>query len=346
MTRPLHVLAIIAVIILGSCTSYVRIDTVQPAAVNIPKDYKKVLLINRTGEDPAFAATNKLERMLTGDWSKRNTKLSFSILHGLSAELTNSMKHYEVQILKDTILRGTGNQTFPATLTTTFIDSLCAKYGVDFVIALETFGLDVVNKANGTPAVMNVVGLAINTLSGPTYSLGAVVKAGWRIYPAGGSNLIDQFPQVMSWDFGRDGIPDQAVLLQLSNAKESMNKALRTAGNRYGSSITPHPLVLQRKVYTSGSSSLNAAARYTSLGQWDNAMAIWDKNLNGSSIKVRKRSLYNLAVYYELNNNLDAAIKMAETSYIECGFKDGLYYSNDLKHRKSMESKVREQMGE
>ena len=56
--------------------------------------------------------------------------------------------------------------------------------------------------------------------------------------------------------------------------------------------------------------------------------------------------MYNLAVYYEVVGNLDAAIKMAETCYSETGFRDALDYANALRSRKSMERKVAEQTGQ
>ena len=56
--------------------------------------------------------------------------------------------------------------------------------------------------------------------------------------------------------------------------------------------------------------------------------------------------MYNLAVYYEVMGNLDAAIKMAETCYSETGFRDALDYANALRGRKKMEKRVAEQTGE
>lgn len=344
---PVLLLLLSLLLLLPCCNSSVRINAVEPAAVSIPKEYKKVLLINRTGEDPKYAAQNKMERVLTGDWSKKNPKVSFEILNGLSQEMSGSMKAYEVQILTEKIFMGTGNQQFAEALTTAFIDSLCTKYGTDFVVSLETINLDVVSKANGAPAVFNVVNIGLGTLAtgGPTYTLKAVVKGGFRVYPADGSNLLDEFTSVIQWDFERDRIPDLAVLTMLSNAKESMNRALRRCGADYGYSLSPHPIVLHRTVYTRGSASLKAASRYTDLGKWDDALGIWNKSLNSNSRKEKSRCMYNIAVYYEVMGNLDAAIKMAEACYAEMGMREGLDYANALRARKKMERKAAEQTG-
>ena len=292
MRKALFFLLLLPLLLLlfPACTSSTRIDTVAPAAVNIPKEYKKVLLINRTKEDPKFSQSNKMERMLTGTWAKNNPQLSFQVLSGLSAELTSSMKAYEVKTLTDTLFMGTGNQQYPETFTPVFIDSLCKKYGVDFVIALETFHFDIVSKANGKPATFNVVGIGLaNVMSGPTYSLAALVKGGFRIYPSSGTGLIDQFTNTITWDFQRDGVADLPVLTQLSTAKESVNRALRFCGSDYGYTLSPHPISIYRTVYTRGHETLEAAGRYTNLGQWDPAMNIWDKNLTSTNSKLKKR---------------------------------------------------------
>ncbi|MCC7303637.1 MAG: hypothetical protein IT233_13435 [Bacteroidia bacterium] len=347
--KRILLLFIPASLILASCNSSVRINTVEPSAVNIPKQFKKVLLINRTAEDPKYASTNKMERILTGDWSKRNPKVSFEILNGLSSEMSNSLKAYEVQILTEKTFMGTGNQQFAEPFAPAFIDSLCTRYGVDMVVSLETINLDVVSKANGTPATFNVVGIGMSTImsgGAPTYTLMAVVKGGFRIYPADGSNLLDEFTAKINWDFGKDKISDLMVLSMMSNAKESMNRALRYCGSTYGYGLSPHPLTLHRKVYTRGSAALKSASRYTDLGKWDDALGIWNKHVSSSSTKEKKRCMYNIAVYYEVMGELDKAIKMAEACYTEMGMKEGLEYSNALRARKKMERKAAEQTGE
>jgi hypothetical protein len=333
-------------LLMAACTATVRINTVQPAAVNIPKEFKKVLLINRTGEDPNYKQTNKIEKMLSGDWSKRNPRNTFKVLEGLGAELTNSMKNYQVQILKDTIFMGTGNVMFPEYLKPDFIDSLANKYEADFVIALETFDMDMISKVNGAPVTFNVVGIVAATPMGPTYTILHVTKLGWRIYPVGGGSLIDQHQHSYTMDFQRMGIPDQTVLLQLPKAKEGVNVALFDAGSFYGDRITPHPITLVRQFFTSGSSSIKQGARLAHLGKWDEAADRWAVGTKSGRRKVGKRSYYNMAVYYEVMGNLDEAIKMAETSYSVYGFREGLRYSNMLKHRRNMARRVDEQAGE
>src|ERR1051326_5512112 len=219
LSRPMKkvfTLLLIAAVFFPSCTAYVHFDAIQPAYVNIPVQYKKILLINRTRPD-AKRSIDKLENVLTGEWGKQDSKASFRCLDGLSQNLQSSLKNYQTMVLKDTNLAGTGNMIFPPAMPPRFIDSVCAKYGADIAIVLEAFDTDVISKANGAPVLLSPLPL-LNPLAGPTFTLFSRVKAGFRIYDPKNNDMIDQFTLSTNYDFALMNIPDQEVLLHLPHA--------------------------------------------------------------------------------------------------------------------------------
>ncbi len=346
MKNILTLLCAAYALLITGCTAIAHFDTVQPAAVNIPPEYKKVVLLNRTRPAHQFLVGNKFEQIMSGDWGKKDENITFLCLNALSGALSGSMKHYEVDIINDKIYMGTGNESFPTeSLAPAFIDSICRAHNADFVIALEAFDISVVSKVNGLPATFNVVNIAAVTPSGPTFTLRSVVNTGWRIYPARGSSMIDQFINKASFDFGSMSITDQEVLLRTSRAREGLNRNCSMAGEDYAYRITPHPVTLHREWYTSGSASMKEARRLAFVNRWNDAFSIWQANSGSGKRKVAFRSLYNLAVYYEMCGKLDEAIKTAEDAYVRYHKRAALYYSDNLKFRKGMDARAQEQLG-
>ncbi|HEY6162015.1 MAG TPA: DUF6340 family protein [Bacteroidia bacterium] len=335
-------LLLLAALFFPSCTAYVHFDAIQPAYVNIPVQYKKILLINRTRPD-AKRSIDKLENVLTGEWGKQDSKASFRCLDGLSQNLQSSLKNYQTMVLKDTNLAGTGNMIFPPAMPPRFIDSVCAKYGADIAIVLEAFDTDVISKANGAPVLLSPLPL-LNPLAGPTFTLFSRVKAGFRIYDPKNNDMIDQFTLSTNYDFARMNIPDQEVLLHLPHALQGVYENGFMCGNDYGYRVAPHMASRTREIYRKGNYQLKMAYRSAVVGKWDDAYAIWQKNITCGKRRAEWHSYYDLAVYYEKTGNLNLAIETAEKGFQLYGRRPLLYYSNILKDMKVEEKRVVEQL--
>ncbi len=331
---------------LSGCVATVSFDAVQPAPVDIPTAYKKVVILNRTGSDKQYQSSTQLEGFLTGEWFKQDKKITFFCLEGLADYLVGSMKKYETEIITDSVFKGTGTEIFPETFSPDFVSRICKKYKADFLIALEAYDIDIISKVNGTPVTFNVLDIATATPAGPTYTLRTVVKSGWRIYPANSAALIDQYMGKTTYDFSAMNVPDQAVLLGLPASREVVNKTSRFAGNNYADRITPEMITIHRNFYKSGNAAMKEAARFTYVSKWGQAFDIWQQNMNSPKKKVAWRSMYNMAVNYEVTGNLDEAIKMAESAYVKYRKRPALDYANNLKRRQEMINQANQQLGE
>jgi hypothetical protein len=340
--RKVSTLALLAAWLLTACTSYVHFDAIKPAAVNIPPDFKKVLLVNRSGIPRN--GFNKFEQVVTGEWKGEDRKAGFRCLEGIGDMLTRSLKGYSTMVLKDTILAGgPGNMVMAEPLGKRTLDSLCKKYGADFVITLEAFDTDILNKATGAPVMLSPLPL-INPLAGPTFTLMSRVKAGFRIYDPKNGNLVDRFDMSQNYDFAYMHISDQEVMLHLPHVIEGICQNGYNVGSDYGYRVSPQMTQRTRMIYRKGNSMMKIADRSMAVGKWDDAFATWQQVSTSGKTKAAWHAMYNMAVYYEKIGNLSKAVETAEKGYQQFGRRPLLDYSYVLRDMQYEEKKVVEQL--
>jgi hypothetical protein len=341
--KKIFTLTIAIALLAAGCRSTVGFQVIEPAFITLPPQLKKVVILNRTAAD-RLKPFNQLEQMLSMEWAKEDGKASVRCIEGLGATLANSLKQYQVVVLKDTNLVGTGDKILPEPFKKSFIDSICKKYSADFVIALESFDTSILNKANGLPATLSAMTIT-SVISGPSYTLMSSITTGWRIYDPNAKNLYDQYQEKANYDFAAMRITDQEVILHLPHALQGIYQNGALCGENYGFRIVPHEVTRFRFMYRKGSSDLRLAHRYAAVGKWDEAYNIWQKNTNSGKRKVAYRSLYNMAVYNEKMGDINNACKIIEDAYIKYNRRQALDYKNNLEFIKLQNQKANEQLG-
>ncbi len=128
----------------------------------------------------------------------------------------------------------------------------------------------------------------------------------WRIYL---KDSIAVFEEFLSKDtlhyYNRS---DMAREDYLSVTSVIRNGSLEM-GFRYGIRQIPLWTGVSRIVFRGGDKKLMEAAQYTDRGEWAPAVEIWMELTEHESERIAAKAFHNLAVYYELKDNLQFAFK-------------------------------------
>ena len=93
---------------------------------------------------------------------------------------------------------------------------------------------------------------------------------------------------------------------------EMIKQVSNISGENYGSYIMPHWVKADRKLYQGYEQKLRLSAEYSSNGDWENATKTWEDLLSSNNTIVKAKAAYNLAVWYEMNDDLDKALEYAK----------------------------------
>ena len=122
----------------------------------------------------------------------------------------------------------------------------------------------------------------------------------------------------------------------------------RSLGADYAYKIAPMPVRITRSFVGKSRkwANLEQGSRYADVGDWEQAIRVWETGLNGAPVKEAGFMAYNIGIGYEVLGDLDKAREWAQRSYTEYGNKDGQRYVSTLNSRIRNEQLAREQLGE
>ncbi len=85
----------------------------------------------------------------------------------------------------------------------------------------------------------------------------------------------------------------------------------KVVGYSFGIRNVPVWNEISRIVYLGYEKELRLAAKHTNKGEWEKAKILWEQNLSSEDKKLAAKCAYNLAVYYELEDDIDTALQYA-----------------------------------
>lgn len=324
-----------AIVLLSSCGSMnnLRLNVFEPAFINVPDSIKNVGMINRYMGQRDKKAINIVEGILTGEGIGGDKQGSIAALKELGYMMSNSGR-YNVKELPDKVVKGVGPEGMPAPIDLSVLDSLALVYQVDGFVVLENFDSDINRHISPSPnPIVLPIGISI---PGIRIHMKVFANSHWRFYDMQSRSILDQFSSQSFVSYNADAVSELLASGKLPMAKDAVGKAGQLAGNDYSLRIVDHYIWVGRSYYKGGSNEMKHAARMVRVKDWDGASIIWKKQLEIGRPKVASRALYNLALYYEVKGNLNAAIQSAEECYKRYNDKKSLRYFQILKDRQSM----------
>lgn len=338
---------LLSLVIGVSCTKNVSLTRLAPAEISIPSHVQRLLIVDRTEpESQGFAI---IEGILTGEAPFEVKNAIETTLATIHQEL-NTSPRYEVIRARERLKGGFFSQTFPQPLMWSQIESLCASYNADAVLALEKFSSDfivtdkkaLIKKTVGTgkeAKVIEVDGI---------YAEGvASVQVGFRFYDPTNRNIADQidFNKTNLWSAEAE-TRTQALALMIDKVRATQVVG-QMAGASYARRVAPMYLTVSRSFFPKSKTNLllEKGARLAEVNQWEQAIDTWMLGLEApNDEKTAGRLAYNIAIGYEVLGNLVLAQEWAGKAYTDFGFKKGRSYAGNLTQQIMAEELVRQQL--
>jgi len=306
-------------IILAGCLVFIitgapgiHFDVMIPSYISLPENIQKVALVDRSVKnEKGLQAAGSL---LSGEVFRQDKNTSFQVLEGLISQLNSTRKLTAVRTSRQ-LMNDAQGKALPSLLSWEEVESLCAEFNTDALLALEVYDSDFIPGYN-----------EVN------------VTIGFRIYDPLTKLIGDQFVFTHRAQLGGQA---NSVLGTVGLALEKEN-AVRDlsfhAGMLYGRRICPFWINVERTYYRKPRSDQNlaAGARMMEVNDWNGAIASLQKAAeNGKKRKTRGRASHNLAVVYEITGDLNAAITWAQSAWTNHRNKDSKEYLYELNVRKN-----------
>ena len=325
-------LILISFFILG-CKTDLFLNVQEPPAVFLPKDYVSAGVVNRTLTSGTQGILDKIEAGLSLEGPELDYVGSTDAVESCYDELTRNPRFQKVLLLDEMQLQTPGLDVFPAQLDWSEVERICIENDVQVLFVLEMFDTDTkVTYSQQTRQVNNPLGGTIPVLE-HTATSRTNLKTGWRIYDPATKTVLDQF-YVSDWITSTGtGINPAKAAAVLMNRKEAVKQVSKSVGRMYANRVEYVLLRVRRDFYNKGSRNLKTGRRKALIGDWDGAAEYWEKDLTHRKRKVAGRATYNMAVYAEINGDVENAYELANKAYTEFGITYARNYAAILNQR-------------
>jgi len=295
------ILIILFFLLTTSCTVYkdYQIDVYRPGMIAVPPDAQKVAIVYRN-----FKYTNDtLQHFYQDDFklkrAKNDPKDLDSILVNLTMqELAKNLKDNntfnEIRIFPELFKQHRGDKL--PVLDMDVVRKISSTSDADLLISLETYSYFYSEYSQ------------TEQLSTPSNEV--ITAAAWAVYDPIANRLLERKTMIdtVYWNSYDDQgnykrnahIPPRITALKIASQMAGENYAKRffaswqTVNRMY--SIPPLPDFAEADVYIQK-------------GEWDNAILLWRRYADDSSGKMAINARYNLALAYEMKDDLDTAEK-------------------------------------
>ena len=324
MKRSRILLPLLAVAFLMLAAPSMNFNVLIPALIDIPDHIEKAAMIDRTLiEDET---SNVFEAVLTGELIGEDKLATQILMDGVYAMIENSAT---IKLIRTTEVYTGGSSfsaAFPEPISWEKIDSLCEKYQVDAIVAIEKFDSDFI-----------IV---------PGVNQTATVKAGIRMYDPASKSIVDQYQYRHEESFGSGALSIEAAINGLISKNAAIKEASYEAGIEYGRRLSPSWYRISREYYrrSKGDDVFAEGARMMEVNNWEAAKEALFQALETGHRKTKGRAAHNLAVVFEIEGNLGEAKAWAQEAWGKYKNKDSRDYLYDLNRRINETARVDEQL--
>ena len=298
--------------------SVVEFEILEPATVEFPDHVNRLLFVNRAPITwDIWSEQNQID-MDAKQLVLLDTLIINNLFRGVQDVLRNSpAEKYHTPIwLSD---RRTDTALLEdLILTRREVENICDTIGGDAVISLEFYfvGLDqhFDYYTDAPDEVQNQYFEVWNSLK-------------WNIHLPGSPRPFDTysmvdtlfFPAIVNGEF-----------LPFEPGVDMLRHLFYESGHKYGSYLVPVWNHAFRNLYRGRNASLKLAVKHTDEGDWESAISIWNNLTTLEDSILVAKAYHNMAVYYELEDNLDSASMMLDLSLEHATLESDTLYREEL----------------
>lgn len=301
MNRKYYAFVILTSLLMCSCITIdqVTIDYMKPSQISLPAQIKTVVVVNNTVTNKGRNSIEKkidrdgravIESRFQGDGRITADELSKNIA---------AQNYFDQVLICDSALREKDHFPRKQELTKEEVTTLSNELGADMLISVEDVTISTKHRTERYPNLFHS-------------TIDATVEPVVRLYIPNRSKAFVSIQPKDSIFWESYGTTDTQAERELIKKENQVKEASQFAGELPAKYILPTWDKALRFYYINGAFELKDAAILVREKSWDKASALWLESYSNKNEKVKFRSAFNLAVYYELNDSIDKAIEWLE----------------------------------
>lgn len=294
-------ITIFVIILLAfACSGTYRVvdfEVLEPAEITFPEDVRQLLVLNRLR--PGSISLDSSISSMINKYSQAglDTLVAHNIFRGLFGALKESpfeSFHWPIWVAERWL-------DLPATkdslLSQRLVADLCEQNYSDAILSLESVQLDI-----------EFLGYAFvwDTYNLPSYA--PKIKARWLIYLPENPGPYNEYMienKIFRHPFSKQL---EYTWMIIDVASES--------GQHFGQKITPVWTSETRNIFAGSPAELRRGGRETRSGDWDEAFQYWSNLSVSGDSSEKAKAMFNMAVYYELEDELDSSLFLLDRAII------------------------------
>jgi len=337
-------LAIAAIGPISGCASTINLEVLQPAALAVPQNVQTLAVIDRSKpKNFGQGVLGALEGALTGEEIGADTEGRASARQGLAQTLSLSPR-FDV-VTPAISAKGADSSIFDdAGLGWRRAERICRRHNCDGIVTLEAFDSDAIDTLD--------VGERTETVDGRERRVRTFevqrelsVLTSWRLYDVRNRQILDDMRETsFARTWTSEGDTKDAAFRGLPSTTVMVRDVAFVAGQEYGRRIAPSWIWVSRRYFGTGDDRLKDARRRVKRLDWDGAAALWRQVRKSDDPKLRGRAIFNLALYNEVNGNLEVAFRQAQNADRLLGKGVSRQYVSTLSRRMADEARLDQQL--
>lgn len=270
----------ICLLSLSACTtiSTVCYDRLQSAEVCFPDEVRRVGVINNV--IPSKLVSNEAVNVLDGDGD---------IMAEAFAQAVAETKYFDQVIISDSMGRERTSQNIEKGFSFNEIDNLIRSLDVDLLFSIDNLYVQLKDNSYVVPGVMT-----------PIPIVDGIVTPIIRAYVHGRSAplFVVNKSDSIYWEI-TPSLDIQQIIKESSEFAASIPMR----------HLLPYWEEVNRYIFSGGCVEMRDANVYVQENNWGMASELWEEIYNHKKGKTKMQAAYNLAVYYEMQNDFDMATK-------------------------------------
>lgn len=349
------VVGIIAVLLSSCAAEYnFQIDVLKPAEVSLPGNVKKIIVINHS-YIPNYCSISDLNGKTEAGF---DSIFSFQHINAFIDYLKYSPRY---EVVKEFSVAKNQNSKFK-TLSLQTVDELCKKEGADAAVILE--GCYTSKKLEGKPhydkensrstnseEILDTVKVSKNNKSSSynnfsDYNLIVENVSYWQVYSSVTGKIVDSQSIKDISNIMAKGYDVESAFNYKRSVWDVLIESSNRAGNEYAHRIAQQWVAEHRLLYNSSAQGFNDAIIFVKNNNWDKAIELWQTSVKSTNLELASKAAYNIAVAYEVKDDLNSAIEWAAKSYFLQNNQASDKYIKILETRMNEKKQIVEQLGQ
>lgn len=315
----------------ASIFSVVEFEVLEPANISFPEDVNQLVFLNRA----PITIDNWSEVNQVGMDARQLVLLDTMIVNNLFKGVLDVLRNSPAERFYMPIWlserRADTAYLEDRVLTKREVSNICDTIGGDAIISLELY----------SAAIDQHYDYYMNNTEIWNHYFVVSNRIVWNIHLPESPRPFDTYSTIDTLYFS---LIQDGEMLEFVPGVDMLRELFFQSGNKYGSYLVPVWNRTSRVLYRGREDSLKMAMKLTDVGDWEGAFSIWSQLITSDDTTLVAKAYQNMAVYYEIEDNLDSASVMLDLSLENDTLQPVKFYREELDvrllNRKDIEEQV------